>query len=122
MDTFETIKDIQLFTRHFFFKSLYSKKSIVETKNAKTSKDIQSDKVLDTLVSLLEESDPTDLINSIKIVDLLQQQVDLNKTELPVDPPIFNKKSDKFPHLSENVNLSAFVNLVSADLKKDQEK
>lgn len=90
----------------------------METKNFKTSEDIQSDKALDTLVSLLEDSDPTDLINSVDIADLLQQQATPNKIELPVGPPTFKKKSDKFPHLSENINLSAFVNLVNADLKK----
>lgn len=92
----------------------------MEIKNVETIEDVQPMKALDTVVSLLEESDPTDLIDSVDIVDLLQQQVEPTKIEPEPSTclPTFKKKTDKFPHLSKNVNLEAFVNLVSADLKK----
>lgn len=111
IDTFEVIKDVHLFVRRLLFKSIYSKETILQSQIPHT------DEALDDLFSLLEESDPTDLIDKVDIEALLQQHVD-TKTEPPVNMTTFKKKSDRFPPLSDNPNLAAFVNFVTADIKK----
>lgn len=50
LDTFETIKDLNLFARKLYYKSLYSKETDFTRKDTK-----ESNKALDNLLTLLEE-------------------------------------------------------------------
>lgn len=111
LDTLEVIKDLNLFARKLLLKSMYSKNRVKSE-----TPDAQHEKDLDVLLSLLEEQDSPNLIDSINLDSLLQEQLTV---ETP--PPRAKKlknKSDKFPPLSSNPNLMSFVSLVTSEIKK----
>lgn len=61
LDKFELYKDLQLFVRKIILKKLYHKQS------ANPDRTTQENQALDQLISLLEESDTADLIDSIDL-------------------------------------------------------
>lgn len=67
---------MNLFASKLYYKSLYSKGTASNIKDTK-----ESDEALDNLLALLEEQDPTDLIDSIDIKTLLEEHI--NKVTQP---------------------------------------
>lgn len=70
LDTFESIKDLNLFARKLLLKSMYSK-----NKDKLDLSTTQQEKDLDVLLSLLDEQDPTDLIDSIDIESKASERI-----------------------------------------------
>lgn len=69
VDTFEIIKDLQLFARKLILQSLYAKLNQSNQSTAWVKKD------LDDLISLLEDQENRDLIDQVEIKALLNEQV-----------------------------------------------
>lgn len=78
---------------------------------------IQTDDALDNLVSLLEESDPSGVTDMVDIQALLEVRSN-TECESSIPMSVFECKSDRFPTLSENLNLATFVNCVTNYIKK----
>lgn len=85
-------------------------------KEKKEDNTVQHDKYLDDLLSLLDEQDPLDLIDTLDLDALLQEHATV-EGPLP-QPVILKNKSDKFPPLNTNHNLATFVASVTAEIKK----
>lgn len=111
LDKFELTKDLQIFAWKLILRSFYQKQRV------HTDPSPNEAKALDQLISLLEESDQSDLID----------RVDLNKLLAPTDKYTSSekdasvgsqliKKSDKFPAPSLNANVAAFLKLINKDL------
>lgn len=90
LDSFEAIKDVNLFARKVLLKSLYSKEK-------KKDNIVQHDKDLDDLLSLLDEQDSLDLIDTLDLDVLLQEHTTM---ETPPSRPIkLRNKSEKISPL-----------------------
>lgn len=63
---FEVFKDLQLFVRKLLLKSLYQRQ------HPSTDKTPQENKALNQLISLVEESDTTNLIDCIDLSQILK--------------------------------------------------
>lgn len=71
LDKFEIYKDLHLFIRKLILRKLFQKQGIPPDCT------LQESRALDNLVSLLQESDPTDLIDRVdlqQILDLVEKQ------------------------------------------------
>lgn len=113
LDKFELYKDLQLFVRKIILKKLYHKQS------ANPDRTTQENQALDQLISLLEESDTADLIDSIDLPWILQsieEQDSYSKTN--PSKSLLKKKSDICPPPSTSPNAAAFLKLVNKDLEK----
>lgn len=119
LDTFTVIKDLHLFARKLYYKSLFSKE---KDKNISQIETKRSDEALDDLLTLLEEQDPSELIDTIDIESLLEEYI---KKEVPLrsdKQAKFKKKLDKFPPFTSNPNLAAFVASTTSEIKKLKRK
>lgn len=115
MDSFETIKDINLFGRKLLLKSLYTKQTINEpeiTSNLKAA----DFRALRDLNLLLQESD--------FIEDLWEEELDSGESEEEGGEPInytakkFKKKSRKFPPLNQNPAIALFVRQITREIEE----
>lgn len=93
MDKFEIVKDLEMFARKLMLKKMYQKpQGSVELTP-------QENKATDQLVSLLEESDTTDLIDRIDLLTMLSLPLDTK--ERPAQEhkqgSKLKKKSVQFP-------------------------
>lgn len=75
------------------------------------------DEALDDLLILLEEKDPSDLIDSMDIEALLEEHIS-KEPPLPSGIQKFKKKSNKFPSFAGNPNLAAFIASTTAKIRK----
>lgn len=75
MDKFEVTKDIQFFARKLILKQMYSK-DVPQQPRFKS----QELEALNSLIELLEENDPPDVIDRIDLEHLLGR---FDQTELP---------------------------------------
>lgn len=113
LDTFYLIKDLQMFSRKLTLKSMYNK----QEQNHTQLKNKEEQKAIDQLISLLEESDQTYLIDCVNVEQLLQ------KCGQPMDPPpplgsVPKIKSDRFPPPSTNPNVVTFLRFLAKDIDK----
>lgn len=97
MDKFTVYKDIVLFLRKVFLRSMYQNSGEINT-NETEHLDAEDQQALDILNALLEENEPTSCPTR-RIADLLI-------------------RSKKMPPLSKNRWLYMFLEMVQADLEK----
>lgn len=112
IDKFEVIKELQLFARKYILKQIYTKEIPI-----KPDFEPYELEALDTLIELLEENDTPELIERIDLEHLLGR---FDQSEPPAPTPCtLKKKSDKFPTLSTNSNVLAFVKLTTSEICKN---
>lgn len=112
LDKFEIYKDLQLIVRKLLLKSLYHKT------NTNPAQSLQEDRALDQLISLLEESDTTDLIDRVNVSQLLNRVDEPSSEDNFLAKSKLKKKSDLCPAPSTNPNAAAFLRLINKDLEK----
>lgn len=104
LDKFEIYKDLQLFVRKIILKKLYHKQQ------GNADRTPQENQALDHLITLLEESDTADLIDSVDLSQILQSIEEHDSyTKANPSKSILKKKSDFCPPPSTSPNAAAFL-------------
>lgn len=111
MDKFEVIKDLHLYTRKLLLKSMFDKTK-PDTKGFQT---LSERRALDNLNSLLEESEPKDLIDNIDLEALLTGATTSGETA-PKKSSL-KKISSLYPASSSNQGVSTFLKMNCQKIK-----
>lgn len=92
IDTFEAIKDVHLFVRNLLLKSLYTKKQSGES-TIHTTMEVEA---IESLITLLEENEPGELIDSLDLDTILAEVDDSISMPLPQEEEIKSLSYSKF--------------------------